>query len=179
MARAQLHAHMTQCQCTTAVAVCKKLGFRVWCRYDATIYAAACRFEQALHRKPDTLDELKAVLNTVNRIRNEGMIMELRYTDLEERYRTRQLYAIAPEEIVQCETETEESRQVRIMWQALSDEADSVDFSLEETKKLFSATTRKQVSLVGSQSPPWMRLVELFRYLWVQELFILYHAIRL
>lgn len=55
-----------------------------------------------LHRKPDTLDELKNVLNMVNIIRNEGMEMELSYTDLEERCRTRQLYATTPEEEAQC-----------------------------------------------------------------------------
>jgi hypothetical protein len=35
--------------------------------------------------------------------------------------------------------------QVRELWQQLTDEADQVDFSLEDTKKLFSETTRKQV----------------------------------
>ena len=34
---------------------------------------------------------------------------------------------------------------VRSSWSALVDEADLVDWSLEETKKLFSETTRKQV----------------------------------
>jgi dynein heavy chain len=35
--------------------------------------------------------------------------------------------------------------QIRELWQQLTDEADQVDFSLEDTKKLFSETTRKQV----------------------------------
>ncbi len=36
--------------------------------------------------------------------------------------------------------------QLRHTWQALVDEADRVDWSLEDTKKQFSETTRKQVA---------------------------------
>ena len=60
-------------------------------------------------RPPATLDELKAVLGTVNTIRHEGMAMELRYCDLEERYRTRVLYAFTPEESTACQQELTEA----------------------------------------------------------------------
>jgi dynein heavy chain len=53
------------------------------------------------------------VLNTVNIIRNEGMAMELRYIDLEERYRTRLLFATTDEETAQCTDEMGEALQVR------------------------------------------------------------------
>ena len=40
-----------------------------------------------LQKTPVTLEELKQVLNTINNIRSSSMVMELRYTDLEERFR--------------------------------------------------------------------------------------------
>jgi len=51
------------------------------------------RYQEELHKDPDTLDALKHVLNTVATIRSEGMTMELKYSDLEERFRTRVMYA--------------------------------------------------------------------------------------
>ena len=42
---------------------------------------------EELQRTPGTLDELKQVLNTINNIRSSSMLMELQYTDLEERFR--------------------------------------------------------------------------------------------
>ena len=42
-----------------------------------------------LQKSPGTLDELKQVLNTINNIRSSSMLMELQYTDLEERFRYR------------------------------------------------------------------------------------------
>lgn len=40
-----------------------------------------------LQKHPVTLEELKQMLNTINNIRSSSMVMELRYTDLEERFR--------------------------------------------------------------------------------------------
>lgn len=53
--------------------------------------------------------------------------------------------------------ETREAQTVRALWQALTDEADNVDFSLEDTKGLFSETTRKQVRVVcvGGGGASW------------------------
>ena len=42
--------------------------------------------------------------------------------------------------------------QVRVIWQELVDESDRVDYSLEETKKLFSETTKKQVGRDTTQT---------------------------
>ncbi len=71
-----------------------------------------CRYDVSLHRQPDSLDELKGVLATVATIRNEGMLMELRYADLEERYRTRVLYATTPQEETLCAEELADAQQV-------------------------------------------------------------------
>ncbi|KXZ49756.1 DHC2 protein [Gonium pectorale] len=117
---------------------------------DATTEAAlrdkVVKYQTALHRPPSTLEELKQVLNTVNQIRGESMVMELRYTDLEERYRTRLLYATNPDETATCEAELKSACEVRALWLSLLNEAEEVDWSLEDTKKKFSETTRQQVS---------------------------------
>ena len=43
--------------------------------------------DEELHKTPATLEELKQVLNVINTIRRTSMNMELRYVDLEERFR--------------------------------------------------------------------------------------------
>lgn len=43
--------------------------------------------DEELHKTPATLEELKQVLNVINTIRSTSMNMELRYVDLEERFR--------------------------------------------------------------------------------------------
>jgi hypothetical protein len=43
--------------------------------------------EEELHKTPVTLEELKQVLNIINTIKSTSMNMELRYVDLEERFR--------------------------------------------------------------------------------------------
>ena len=43
--------------------------------------------DEELHKPPATLEELKQVLNVINTIRSTSMNMELRYVDLEERFR--------------------------------------------------------------------------------------------
>lgn len=65
--------------------------------------------DAALHKEPATLEELKQVLNTVAKIRNESMGMELQYTDLEERFRTRVMYAQGEEDGVNCTAEFNEA----------------------------------------------------------------------
>ncbi|GLI59150.1 hypothetical protein VaNZ11_000978 [Volvox africanus] len=112
---------------------------------EAMLRDKIAKFQAALHRPPSTLEELKQVLNTVNTIRGESMVMELRYTDLEERYRTRMLYSTNPEETATCESELKSACEVRALWLSLLKEADEVDWSLEDTKKKFSETTRLQV----------------------------------
>ena len=117
---------------------------------EASLRDRIAKLDAALHRPPATLEELKQVLNTVNTIRHENMVMELRYTDLEERFRTRRLYAVTFEEKAQADAELGSASQVRVLWRALMDEADNVDWSLEDTKAQFSDTTRNQVGGGGA-----------------------------
>jgi len=94
----------------------------------------------AIARNPEDLDELKEVLGVVSVIRSTSMQMELDYTDLEERFRLRLLYAL-PEDVEKRAQELEEARTVRTRWAELRDEADYVDWSLSETKNEFAEET--------------------------------------
>ena len=87
---------------------------------------------------------MQGVLNVVNTIRMTGMKMELDYSELQERFRTRLLYA-PPEQAAEYESELNEAASIAGKWQQLVDDADLVDASLEDTKKQFSATTKQQV----------------------------------
>lgn len=86
----------------------------------------------------------QAVLNVVNTIRVSCMKIELDYTTLEERFRTRVLYARG-EQLAEFQAELAEASSVAVKWQQLVDAADLVDAGLEDTKKQFSQTTKQQV----------------------------------
>lgn len=47
-----------------------------------------------LRKSPSTLEDLKFVLATIAEIRTKSLVMELRYQDVQERYRTLGLYHI-------------------------------------------------------------------------------------
>jgi len=47
-----------------------------------------------LKRPPDTLEDLKFVLRVIADIRDKSLDVELRYVDLQERYRTLRMYDI-------------------------------------------------------------------------------------
>jgi len=96
--------------------------------------------DEKLHAVPETLDDLKAVLNVIADIRSMAMQMEIDYTDLEERYRTRSLYNLK-----QDEDEVADAYSVRVRFKELLIEADRVDDSLEETKEKFTEITKGQV----------------------------------
>jgi dynein heavy chain len=48
-----------------------------------------------MEQAPETLEELKFVLNVISEVRTKSMDMELEYSDIEERYRTLRMYAHA------------------------------------------------------------------------------------
>jgi dynein heavy chain len=76
------------------------------------------------------------------------MVMELRYEELQERYRTRLLYALNPLEEDQYATELADAQQLRLEWQDLVDEAEKVDAGLYAVKTNFTETTKEQVCLL-------------------------------
>jgi dynein heavy chain len=74
------------------------------------------------------------------------MLMELRYTELEERYRTRLLYALTPPEQEQRAAELADAQNLRVEWQQLTAAAEELDAGLYAVKAKFRDTTRQQVS---------------------------------
>lgn len=82
------------------------------------------------------------------------MHMELQYSDLEERYRTRVLHAQQAEDQQLYSTELEGAMMVRQQWAALQAEAERVDAELEDIKFQFSHITKQQVSQLA---PPDVR----------------------
>ena len=47
-----------------------------------------------LKKSPNTLEDLKFVLATIAEIRSKSLLMELRYRDVQERYRTMAVYSL-------------------------------------------------------------------------------------
>ncbi len=54
-----------------------------------------------------------------------------------------------PDTLSDCLAATH-TTQIRVLWVALSDEADNVDAALEDTKREFSKTTVQQACVLGS-----------------------------
>lgn len=48
-----------------------------------------------LKKSPSTLEDLKFVLATIAEIRSKSLAMELRYRDVQERYRTMTIYKLS------------------------------------------------------------------------------------
>ncbi|KAG5844641.1 hypothetical protein ANANG_G00164650 [Anguilla anguilla] len=96
---------------------------------------------EALKRSPDTLEDLKFVLGTISDIRAMSLSVEMRYTDIQEKYRTLAMYRVeAPEE------ELELAANISQMWSDLFAEARAVDRSLGRVKRTFTEITKSQIN---------------------------------
>jgi dynein heavy chain, axonemal len=95
--------------------------------------------------RPPWMQLLKEVLGAISKIKSQGPVMELRYLDLAERFRTR-LHTCKPEMMGLLTQEYQQSCKLQNQWDGLSDEAMRMDASLEDVKVDFSDITRKQVS---------------------------------
>lgn len=49
---------------------------------------------ESLKRDPNTLEDLKFVLGTISDIRDMSLTVEMRFTDIQERYRTLAMYKV-------------------------------------------------------------------------------------
>ena len=97
--------------------------------------------DKKLNETPTKLDELKDMLSDISKITASSLEMELRISQLEERYRTRVLYA--PE--VDATIRAGDPSQLRPSWFALVDKAVDVDDNLEKVKLEFTEITKQQV----------------------------------
>jgi dynein heavy chain len=98
--------------------------------------------EQELSRTPETMEDLKFILNIIDKVVSSSMEIEARYIDIEESYRTVRMYNVAlPAE------EHELVTKLRGRWASLLEQAKLVDESLVTVKIQFTETTQKQVEL--------------------------------
>uniref|UniRef100_I3N0B0 Dynein axonemal heavy chain 10 n=1 Tax=Ictidomys tridecemlineatus TaxID=43179 RepID=I3N0B0_ICTTR len=93
-----------------------------------------------LKKSPSTLEELKFVLATIAEIKSKSLVMELRYKDVQERYRTLAMYKIFPPE-----AEQEQVNNIENMWVGLFNEALNVDHALLGIKRTFTEITRGEI----------------------------------
>ncbi|XP_057295129.1 dynein axonemal heavy chain 10-like [Hydractinia symbiolongicarpus] len=95
---------------------------------------------QDLTCSPDTLEDLKFVLRSIARIRDMQLEVELQIFDIQERYRTLEMYNI---EIAVPEREL--SYTISQIWDDLCYQAKEVDASLVSVKTTFTELTVNQV----------------------------------
>ncbi|XP_042636525.1 dynein axonemal heavy chain 10 [Orycteropus afer afer] len=94
-----------------------------------------------LKKTPSTLEDLKFVLATIAEIRNKSLVMELRYRDVLERYRTLAMY-----NIFLTDAEKELAGKIESMWSSLFNESLNVEHALGGIKRTFTEITRSEIS---------------------------------
>ncbi|KAI5616269.1 dynein heavy chain 10, axonemal [Silurus asotus] len=92
-----------------------------------------------LNTSPDTLESLKFVLSTISNIRNMSLSVEMRYRDVQERYRTLAMYNIQVDE-----EELQLLSRIEDVWRDVFAEARRVDHRLGKVKKTFTKITMEQ-----------------------------------
>ncbi|XP_041585454.1 dynein heavy chain 10, axonemal isoform X1 [Vulpes lagopus] len=94
-----------------------------------------------LKKSPSTLEDLKFVLATIAEIRSKSLVMELRYRDVQERYRTMAMYNVFP-----SDAEKELVDKIESMWSNLFNESVNVEHALGGIKRTFTEITRGEIS---------------------------------
>ncbi|KAL6114194.1 dnah10 [Pungitius sinensis] len=93
-----------------------------------------------LKQSPDTFDDLKSVLGTISDIRDMSLDVEMKFIDIQERYRTMAMYKVEV-----GEDELELVANIDQMWNDLFAESRQVDRSLAGVKKSFTQITKEQI----------------------------------
>jgi hypothetical protein len=95
------------------------------------------------------------------------MQMELQCSDLQERYRTRLLYAITEAEQAIAAAELADATRLSQEWTELCAAAEAVDVQLDGVKRKFSQTTRQQVGCWNCAGCAWVALAYVLARAWV------------
>uniref|UniRef100_G1NVC6 Dynein axonemal heavy chain 10 n=1 Tax=Myotis lucifugus TaxID=59463 RepID=G1NVC6_MYOLU len=93
-----------------------------------------------LKKSPGTLEDLKFVLATIAEVRSKSLVMELRYRDVQERYRTMAMYNLHP-----TNAEKELVDKIESMWQDLFTDSVNVEHALGSIKRTFTEITRSEI----------------------------------
>uniref|UniRef100_A0A8D1JU08 AAA+ ATPase domain-containing protein n=1 Tax=Sus scrofa TaxID=9823 RepID=A0A8D1JU08_PIG len=94
-----------------------------------------------LKKSPSTLEDLKFVLATIAEIRSKSLVMELRYREVQERYRTMAMYSLFP-----SDAEKELVDKIESMWLNLFNDSVNVEHALGGIKRTFTEITRGEIS---------------------------------
>ncbi|XP_031712248.1 dynein heavy chain 10, axonemal [Anarrhichthys ocellatus] len=93
-----------------------------------------------LKENPDTFDDLKSIVGTISDIRDMSLDVEMRFIDIQERYRTMAMYKVEL-----GEDERELVANIDKMWNDLFAESRQVDRSLTGVKKSYTQTTKEKI----------------------------------
>ncbi|XP_021567645.1 dynein heavy chain 10, axonemal [Carlito syrichta] len=93
-----------------------------------------------LKKSPSTLEDLKFVLATIAEIKSKSLVMELRYRDVQERYRTMEMYNIFPSDL-----ERELVDKIESKWSDLFNDSVTVEHALGGIKRTFTEITRGEI----------------------------------
>lgn len=102
---------------------------------------AIAEWSLGLKTAPDDIDALKSVLRIQHLIKQQSLEMELAIVDINERYRTLNIYTNT---IV--DKDTAELRKLEQAWVDLNAEASELDESLVTVKRSFRKSTKKQAA---------------------------------
>ena len=127
-------------ECNAWVAAIGKEMDKVDAERVAAIRDDLANRDRGMRISCNTLEDLKGVLAIIASVRDGHMQMELDYLDLEERYRTRQLFGIAMNE-----QEVKDAYTIRDVWAVLQKEVETIDDGLEDSREHFTEVTVKQV----------------------------------
>uniref|UniRef100_A0A2K5ZE37 Dynein axonemal heavy chain 10 n=1 Tax=Mandrillus leucophaeus TaxID=9568 RepID=A0A2K5ZE37_MANLE len=95
---------------------------------------------KSLRKIPNTLEDLKFVLATIAEIRSKSLVMELRYRDVQERYRTMAMYNLFPPD-----AEKELADKIESTWSNLFNDSVNVEHALGDIKRTFTEITRGEI----------------------------------
>ncbi|KAM4746443.1 dynein axonemal heavy chain 10 [Anableps anableps] len=98
------------------------------------------QLSKKLKRSPDTFDDLKGVLSTISDIRSMSLEVEIKFTDIQERYRT-----LAMHNVKVGEDEKELVTKIGNIWNDLFVQSKEVDQSLTDVKMTFTEITKKKI----------------------------------
>ncbi|KAM6931388.1 dynein axonemal heavy chain 10 [Xenentodon cancila] len=98
------------------------------------------QLSEKLKQSPDNFENLKSVIGTISDIRDMSIDVELRFTDIQERYRTLTMYKAEV-----GEDELELMGNISQMWSDLIIETRLVDRSLADVKKSYTLITKEKI----------------------------------
>ncbi|XP_041853005.1 dynein heavy chain 10, axonemal [Melanotaenia boesemani] len=100
------------------------------------------QLSKKLKQSPDTFEDLQSVLGTISDIRDMSLDVELRYIEIQERYRTLAIYKVEV-----GDDELQQVAKISQMWSDLCTESRQVNKSLKNVKKSFAMVIKQKTEV--------------------------------